>query len=73
MSPDPDASDHAGAFRLSARTAQFDPLGVSARSFVARGTLAGTRARLIPSTSPTCFFVLAKIDLLAASQLIAEC
>jgi hypothetical protein len=32
------------------------PFGFPPRSFVARGTEAGTRARLMPSTSPTCFF-----------------
>ena len=47
------------------------PFGFPPRSFVARGTLAGTRARLMPSTSPTCFFgrllaFLAAVDFAAA-------
>src|SRR5262245_5918943 len=34
------------------------PFGFPPRSSVARGTWSGTRARLIPSTSPTCFVAL---------------
>src|SRR6476646_3405358 len=44
------------------------PVGLPLRSFVARGTCFGTRARLIPSTSPTCFCVFATFDLPVVPQ-----
>lgn len=60
----PHSSDHSSALRAAVRTGDFDPFGLPLRSFVARRTESGTRARLMPRTSPTCFFVLAKAHLL---------